>query len=415
MIFMQTDFFYTKTKGINGRIKERIKDFIVIELDEQGKECELWLNEEKLDELQKMEIPENPKECKFLWMEMQKFNLDVNEAIRRIARFNGVSKKRITYAGVKDKRAISSQKICFFKPETQRLKEFKSKFVKLGKTEWKKEKLRIGMLKGNKFEITVRKIELEKKETETRIKNCFKEIEKGIPNYFGEQRFGGIRKVSHLVGKEFIKGNIKEGVMLYLTHTNELEEEEIRNARNNLKESEDYGKALKEFPIKFRYERAIMDHLNTQKEDFVGAFRKLPKALRYMFVHAYQSFLFNKIIEERINLGIGLEKADGEILINGFPSAPLIGFETVFAEGKTGEIEKKVLEEEGIELKQFYVKEMKEMSSKGTRKEIVLFPENLELKEISEDEFNEKKLKAKISFYLPKGNYATTVLKEIMK
>ncbi|MBU2100382.1 tRNA pseudouridine(13) synthase TruD [Candidatus Micrarchaeota archaeon] len=434
---MQTDFFYTKTKGIKGRIKERIKDFIVTELDEQGTECTLWLNEETLDELQKLEIPENPKECKFLWMEMQKFNLDVNEAIRRIARFNGVSKKRITYAGVKDKRAITSQKICFFKPEIQRLKEFKSKFVKLGKAEWKKEKLRIGMLKGNKFEITIRKIELEKKtkkrkgkaekeiketekkeeikELETRIKNCFKEMEKGIPNYFGEQRFGGIRKVSHLVGKEFIKGNIKEGVMLYLTHTNESEEEEIRNARNKLKETGNYAIALKEFPLKFRYERGILDHLNSHEEDFVGAFRVLPKALRYMFVHAYQSFLFNKIIEERINSGIGLEKTEGEILVNGLASAPLIGFETVFAEGKTGEIEKKVFEEEDIELKQFYVKEMKEMSSKGARKEIVLFPENLELKEISEDEFEEGKLKAKISFYLPKGNYATTVLKEIMK
>ena len=58
---------------------------------------------------------------------------------------------------------------------------------------------------------------------------------------------------------------------------------------------------------------------------------------------------------------------------------------------------------------------MREMSSKGTRKEIVLFPKDLKLEEISEDEFNEGKLKARISFYLSKGNYATTVLKELMK
>ncbi len=411
---MQADF-YTKTKGVKGRIKERIKDFKVMEISEEGKECELWLDEDSLEKHNALEIPENKNECKFLHMEMQKFNLDVNEAIRRIARFNMVSKKRVSYAGVKDKRAITSQKICFFKPDVERLKEFKSKFVKLEKPEWKKEKLRIGMLKGNKFEITIRKIELEKKETKKRIENCFKEMKKGIPNYFGEQRFGGIRKVTHLVGREFVKANPEKAVMIYLTETNSLEEEEIRNARNNLKKTRDFKQALKEFPLKFRYERAIIDSLNRKPEDFVGAFRVLPKALRYMFVHAYQSFLFNKIIKERIKHGIGLEKTKEEVLVNGLPSAPLIGFETIFTEGKAGKIEKSALEEEGIELKEFYVKEIKEMSSKGSRKEIVLFPEKIKLEEISKDEFEEGKLKAKISFYLPKGNYATTVLREIMK
>ncbi|MFH1663654.1 MAG: tRNA pseudouridine(13) synthase TruD [archaeon] len=412
---METDFYSTQCKGIGGRIKERIKDFKVIELNEEGKPAELWLNEDCLEKHTELEIPENTNNNKFLWLEMQKFNLDLNEAIRRLARFNMVSKKRITFAGVKDKRGITSQTICFFLPEEKRLKEFKSKFIKLSKPEWKKEKLRIGMLKGNKFEITVRQIELNKKETEKRIKECFKEINKGIANFFGEQRFGGIRKVSHLVGKEFIKGNPEKAVMIYLTNTNEAEEEDIRTARKNLENSMDFEKALKEFPLKLRYERAIINHLNSNKEDFVGAFRVLPKSLRYMFVHAYQSYLFNKIINERIRNGIGLKEAEGDILINGIPSAPLIGIETVFASGTPGKIEKKVFEEEKIELKQFYVKEMKEMSSKGARKEIALFPEELELNEVSEDEFSEGKLKARISFYLPKGNYATTVLKEIMK
>ncbi|PIN99212.1 MAG: tRNA pseudouridine(13) synthase TruD [Candidatus Diapherotrites archaeon CG10_big_fil_rev_8_21_14_0_10_31_34] len=409
------EFYSTKTKGIGGRIKERIKDFKVIEVSEEGKDCDLWLDEECLERQDKLIIPENEKECKYLYLEMQKFNLDVNEAIRRLARYNRISKKRITYAGVKDKRAITSQKICFFKPETERVAEFKSKFVKLSNPEWKKERLRIGMLKGNKFEITVRQIELDKKETEKRIKECFKEIDKGIANYFGEQRFGGIRKVSHLVGKEFVKGNPEKGVMIYLTATNELEEEEIRNARTELEKTRDFGKALKDMPIKFRYERAMLNHLVKNPDDFIGAFRTLPKSLRYLFVHAYQSFLFNKIIQERITQGIGLKETKGDVLINGVPSGLLAGFESKFAEGKIGIIEKEILEEEKIELKQFYVKEMREMSSKGTRKEIVLFPKDLKLEEISEDEFNEGKLKARISFYLSKGNYATTVLKELMK
>ncbi len=413
MIFMPEFYYYTKTKGLGGKIKERIKDFKVREVTEQGKTCELWLNEESLDEFNEMNFPENTEERKFLYMEMQKFNLDMNESVRRIARFNGVSKKRITFAGVKDKRAITSQQICFFKPELSRLKEFKSKFIKLEKPEWKKEKLRIGMLKGNEFEITIRDIELNEKETEKRIKSVFLELEKGIPNYFGEQRFGGIRNVTHLVGKEFIKGNFENAVKMYLTYTNEKEEEEIRNARKELEKTNDFGKALKDFPQKFRYERGILNHLNVKNDDFIGAFRVLPKNLRYMFVHAYQSHVFNEAIKERIKYG--LEKKDGDVLINGVPTGILPGFQSEFAEGIQGEIEKKIMEKEGIELKQFYVREMKEMSSKGARKEMVLFPEKLKLMETGKDEFSENKTKATISFYLTKGNYATTVLKEIMK
>ena len=123
----------------------------------------------------------------------------------------------------------------------------------------------------------------------------------------------------------------------------------------------------------------------------------------------------NKIINKRIEAGIGLKEIEGDILEGGIPTAALFGFESELASGKPGEIEREALAEEGIELKEFQVKEFSEVSSKGTRKQIALFPEKLELKAVEEDEFTEGKLKAMVSFYLGKGNYATTVLREIMK
>ena len=102
-------------------------------------------------------------------------------------------------------------------------------------------------------------------------------------------------------------------------------------------------------------------------------------------------------------------------MIDGVPAAVLPGFESVLAEGKAGEIEKRILEEEGAKLEEFKVAEMPEVSSKGARKEIVLVPEKMKLVEIGKDEFNEGKKFAKISFELSKGNYATTVLAELMK
>jgi tRNA pseudouridine13 synthase len=203
--------------------------------------------------------------------------------------------------------------------------------------------------------------------------------------------------------------------MLFLVFPSEKEKDDIKNARKHLSETLDFSAASKEFPIEYRYERALIHHLCRFPNDFVGAFRMLPKPMRYLFTHAYQSHLFNRIIEERLKQGIGLKETKGDILINGIPSAPLIGFETVFAEGKAGEIEKNVFAEEGIELENFKVKEIPEVSSKGGRKEILVKPEKLELLEIGNDEFNEGKKFAKIRFELSKGNYATTILEELMK
>ena len=94
-------------------------------------------------------------------------------------------------------------------------------------------------------------IALTKEEIEKRIKECFKEMKNGIANYFGEQRFGGIRQITHIVGKEFLKGRFKEGVMLYLTHTVEGEQEEIKKARERLSETGDLAEATRLFPPKF--------------------------------------------------------------------------------------------------------------------------------------------------------------------
>ncbi|MFH1391777.1 MAG: tRNA pseudouridine(13) synthase TruD [Candidatus Diapherotrites archaeon] len=407
-------YYSTTTPGIGGRIKRRISDFIVKEITLNGTTLEnkafgTW--EEKRE--QPLELTESEKEQ--LHLSMEKFNIDTNNAIRRIARAMRSSPKRIGYAGMKDKRGITVQKISLWKPDLELLKNFKSRYVSLSEPEWQDERIDIGKLKGNVFEITVREIEIPEEELRKTIAQCFKEMENGVINYFGEQRFGGIRQITHRVGREFIKGNMKEAVMLYLTSPAEGEEEEIALARKNLAETKDFSRATKEFPTKFRYERAIIHHLCKFPKDFVGAFQNLPKHLIYLFTHAYQSYLFNEMINERIERGIGLEKTEGDILKDGMPTAGLLGFDSELPTGIQGEIEKNALEKEGLKLTDFKVKSFPELSCSGTRKKISVKPEELKLLSIEKDELNEGKLKVSISFRLEKGNYATTILRELMK
>ncbi len=408
------EHYTTSTKGIGGEIKKRVSDFIVKEITPNGETLEIKCFDGVSVNQPQLIVPENKDNLPFLHLALEKFNLDTNEAIRRLCRILRFSKKRVGYAGLKDRRAITSQRISIWQPYLPSLASFKSRYVALHSAEWSQDRVEIGSLQGNFFEITIRNICLEKQELEKVVSECFAEMSLGIANYFGEQRFGGSRRVTHLVGREFIKGNMEKAVMLYLVHPSN-EEQEIAVARKNLAESRDFKKALKEFPKKFRYERIILHHLVKYPRDFVGAFQKLPKHLSYLFTHAYQSYLFNLVISERLSRGLGLKPVEGDFLSDGIPLGPLFGFDLELAKGLAGEIEKKILADENLTLEYFRVKSYPELSCKGARKKISVIPQDLKIVSVSEDELNKGKLKLKISFSLEKGNYATVVLRELMK
>lgn len=403
---------YTKTRALNGRIKQRISDFVVEEVFD-GRECKAkcFTDSEKKDTKKNWDLGE---EKEFLHLEMEKFNYDTIQAIKRITRSLGVSQKRIGYAGMKDKRAISCQRISIWKPDLEKLKEFKSRYIDIRPIEWSEKRIELGDLKENKFTVRIRDIELEKKEVEEVLKEFGIEAEKGIPAFFGEQRFGGERKVTHLVGREIVKGDLEKAVMLYLCKESEKEEEETRKSRRDLFEGRDFARAVREFPSKLKYERIMLHYLCKKPKDFAGALNALPKGIKHLFVHAFQSHLYNKQLEKRMHEGNGLEEIEGDILEEEIPTACLYGFESVLASGRQGEIERKVLEEEGIELKDFKTK-IGEMSSKGKRKKIVLKAKNFKVLKVEEDELNEGKRSVVLEFFLEKGEYATTVLRELMK
>lgn len=409
--------YSTNCEGISGRIKERHRDFIVEEIQRDEKVCEVkrFLEEGKT-EMKELKISEKPEGKDYLHLNLEKINIDLHEAIRILTRHLGVSKKRVGYAGIKDRHAVTCQRISVWRPDVEKLGRFRGRQFDLSKPCWEEEKIDLGYLKGNRFGIVVRDIDLKEKELRGCLKEGFKEMEKdGIANYFGEQRFGGLRQVTHLVGKALVKGNVEEAVMLYLTASSENEKDDIKKARIELGKSGDFSKAINEFPLRQRYERAILHHLCKYPNDFAGGFSKLPKKLRFLFTHAYQSFIFNELIRLRIERGIGLTPQKGEPAEEGTALGLLPGYESEYSEGIIGELEKEVMGKEKVEFGEFKLKTLAECSSRGSRKAIQLFPKKMKLEKIEEDEFFEGKLCCRISFELSKGNYATTVLKELMK
>ncbi|AKB29230.1 tRNA pseudouridine 13 synthase [Methanosarcina siciliae C2J] len=417
--------YSTDTEGLGGRLRQEVEDFIVKEITNR----------------------EEGKDGKYLVLELTKRDWDTHHFTRTLAKILQISQKRINVAGTKDKRALTTQKISIFDVDASVIEKIHLKDVELKILGRSRKSVELGDLWGNEFIITIRGIASSTEKTGAMLEKTNGEVlaQGGVPNFFGIQRFGSVRPVTHLVGKAIVEGDFEKAAMLYIAEPFPEEPEETKAARQFVKETRDFKEGLKTYPLRLGHERAMMNHLIANPEDYPGAFRVLPKNLYRMFVHAYQSYIYNMILCRRIESGISLNRAvEGDIVCfrneaglpdssktekvtsetvnamnrlikhgRAFITAPLPGFNTGFASVLPGEIESTVLKELGVSLEGFNVEEFPEMSSKGTRREVLL---QVEPKfEVTEDELNPGKSKAALEFMLPKGSYATTVLREYMK
>jgi tRNA pseudouridine13 synthase len=422
---MGIELYCTDTEGIGGVLRQEPEDFIVKEIT----------NREEGDS------------GKHLILELTKTNWDMHHLVRDMSRKLGISQKRIGFAGTKDKRAKTTQKISIYDMSEEDIENFYLKDVELKVIGRSVRSIGLGDLYGNEFSITIRDIDIEPEELNTTLEAATREIAEygGVPNFFGIQRFGAVRPVTHLVGEHLLRGDAEKAALIYIAQSFPDETDDIREVRDYVWETKDFVEGLKTYPLRLRYERAMMHYLVENPEDYAGSFSVLSPNIRKMFIHAYQSYVFNRIICRRIEKGLPLSQASsGDIVcfrnkeglpdtkkmqaatednVDGmnnllkrgraFVTAPLVGYESDFGLGIPGELEKKVFEETDISQDAFRMKQIPDLASKGLRREILLHckPEFV----TSEDELNPGKSKATLTFSLPKGSYATTVLREYMK
>jgi len=129
-------------------------------------------------------------------------------------------------------------------------------------------------------------------------------------------RFGSVRPITHVVGRHIVRGEFREAVHAYVANPIEGEGDASVAVREGLEATGDYAAALREYPKEWGFEKAILNRLAKDPEDFVGALQALPFNLLLMFVHGYQSYLFNRILSERMREGLPLgEPVEGDIVL----------------------------------------------------------------------------------------------------
>ena len=407
--------YISKTPGIGGRIKESAEDFYVEEI----------IDLEKFKE----------KEGRNLLIRVKKKNWETLNFARVLSNVLGISQKRVGYSGTKDKNAVSVQYFIIYNADekiAEKLRELRLKDAEIEVVCFTSKNLELGDLVGNFFRVKVSDAE-----NGERVEKITEELkEKGIPNFFGIQRFGSLRLITHEVGKLIIQRKYEEAFWVYVAKPFEGEREDVRKIREILWKERDAKFGLRELPKYLRYERLLLQKLREGKNE-LEALLSLPKNLKLMFIHAYQSYLFNRLLSERIrefgNLkeierddfvdfvnfrkGYKVYSEDFSILTDfnsprisflkekGYAilALPLPGYETKLV-GWSGEKLKEILEEEGIDLESFK-SPYPEFSSKGSLR-VAEIPFEFERFSYSEGVFE---------FFLPKGCYATVFLREYMK
>ena len=236
-----------------------------------------------------------------------------------------------------------------------------------------------------------------------------------ILNFFGYQRFGSRRPITHLVGKSIIQGNYDDALEYLLNFSSKYDSEKNNELRKLISERNSESEVIELLPFSMDIERNLLKQLDTDK-DPKNAIRSIPLKLRRFYVQAYQSFLFNKTIslayeyEEELfsptiddvcfdkNFELGKYQNDPKQKL----AIPLIGH-SYYKKSRFDYYIKKILEDESLSPKDFFINDFQELSLDGG------------FRNASIDILNFSNQQNLVKFQLSRGSYATIVLREILK
>ncbi len=409
----------------------------------------------------------------YLEFTLCKENKETQDAMGVISRILHTKPRDFGFAGTKDRRGVTSQRMTLHKVRASRLAKLKLFQMKVGNFKYVDRELGLGDLKGNLFTLTLRGVEGGTEDTVTRAVNELKLS--GVINYFGLQRFGTHAIGTHEIGAALLRGAWAEVHDLIL-RPRDGDNEDAAAARAIYKETGDAAAALKRMPRYCNAERGLLEALGRcGKNDLVNPLSGIPRTTRKMYVHAYQSYMWNKAASERVRRhGLSRPVAgdlivdesmlqyagedDGDIFsrvreVTAKEAAsgafkitdvvlPLPGNRVIYSESLKSLYEE-ICKKDGVQLTGFAhtVKEYSFGFLPGAYRKLVIKPDKIEYSfarysdpktdltatdlmrveagddsvQASGEDKDGKFLALRLSFALPTSSYATMVIRELMK
>jgi len=376
--------YSTQFTGIGGKIRVEPKDFQVTELI--SKKAQNSINDQN----------------GYAVYKLKKKKIDTNHALSGIFKKKGI---RLKSLGLKDASAITEQFVCSGN-KGRAIENFSTEKYSLEKIGFVKKPLSKKDMIGNHFKLKI-----------TGCQNglsTFTEYDK-ILNFYGYQRFGSKRPVTHLIGKAILQRDFKKAVSLILSFTSTYDSKENTEIREKLSDEENYEKYYDQVPFQMDIERMVLKEMIEHGEP-IRAIRIIPVSLRRFYIQAYQSFIFNQSLSAAFLDGENLfEAQSGDVCFDSHGiigkyvkgleqnlALPFVGY-SYYKKTRFDFQISKILQQEEISPKDFFIKEMQEVSSEGGFRQAAIRCSNYS----SHDNV--------VEFSLSRGSFATILLREIMK
>uniref|UniRef100_A0A665TYU7 Pseudouridylate synthase 7 homolog n=1 Tax=Echeneis naucrates TaxID=173247 RepID=A0A665TYU7_ECHNA len=382
--------------------------------------------------------------CHFV---LYKENKDTMDAINVLSKFLRLRPNMFSYMGTKDKRAITVQEIAVLKITAERLAHLNKCLMnlKLGNFSYKNHPLKLGELQGNHFTVVIRNIS----GTNEQVHQAMTSLKQtGFINYYGMQRFGTTAVPTQQVGRAILRNDWNEVVDLILKPRPGAEKEFLVRCREEWAKTQNPEAALKKLPNKRCVEGQLLRGLSMYgKKNIVTAFGLIPRNNRLMYIHSYQSVVWNTMVSRRIE-AFGLKAVEGDLVLKGTHvlSAeeaechtihdivmPLPGFDVIYP---THHGYRELLSADGLDIDNMRHK-VKDYSLAGAYRRIIIRPSDVSWEVIEYDDprislvhtdfeklerkpapvFNkEGKYRAlRMEFSLPPSTYATMAIREVLK
>ncbi len=361
------------------------------------------------------ELKPAPEPGKHKLYSLKKRGLDTMAAISYISRHSRIPSSDFGVAGLKDRHALAVQN--FTIPSKHELADFSEKSFSVKFLGFVNSPVKIGGLTGNRFKIIVRGLLLYEIK---RLNESAGDVGwLGVPNYFDSQRFGSVIN-GEFIAKHVVKKNYEAAVKIYLTGYTKSESLQKKEEKRRLLEG--WGN-LAAIEVKNPLFAKIISQY--KRAGWLEAYKAIPHKMRELFVSAYQSYLWNECVKEvvkdvmhgsvfsvKYSAGLlsffkGVDKAKVELLPKTFR---MVAPRSSYPESELAVINK-VLIREGVALKDFDIQKDTQNFFMWYERPLLLVPKGLAVGTPEPDELNQNARKLTIGFELPKGSYATVVLK----
>jgi tRNA pseudouridine13 synthase len=357
---------------------------------------------------------------------LEKASWDTFDLLALLARRLGVARRDITVSGIKDRHGSTSQLVAVrnLKGRPREVREAGFSAVPAG---WTDAPLSARSIAGNRFSLVLR--DMDGPEARRCLENLAAIQRDGLPNYYDEQRFGSARHGEGFMGKELFLGHRERALRLYFT-ASKHDDRRTREMKRCVLEH--WGSWRECLPLARGDYARVLERLAGSPRAFRQALLALDRRFLVFVLNAYQSFLFNEVLagivrreaaargfeirELRYRVGVFVVpvELDGEARASlAGRELPVPGYDTVVADDDVREVLDEVLAREGIGLADLRARQLPRISAHGVTRPAWMRPANLEAGEPVDDERYPGKFSLALSFSLPRGCYATIVVKRL--